>query len=180
MHWIFVVYTLAGVCGGIFIYLFILLSSFSLNLSWLCIQFWSLFQTIGAKHADLGSPLSVSPACTPHLQESCLFTLGHTFHVKSPICSLCLSSVISFPLGESTAAPSVPLIQRQQAAPHCAGRQTLPTAPTSKYTDLLYFPETSLDTASCFSRPGTSWQHQVGCYSWFGLSPPPLFPSTLA
>lgn len=180
MHWIFVVYTLAGVWGGIFIYLFILLSSFSLNLSWLCIQFWSLFQTIGAKHADLGSPLSVSPACTPHLQESCLFTLGHTFHVKSPICSLCLSSVISFPLGESTAAPSVPLIQRQQAAPHCAGRQTLPTAPTSKYTDLLYFPETSLDTASCFSRPGTGWQHQVGCYSWFGLSPPPLFPSTLA
>lgn len=147
------------------------LSSFPLNFSWLCIQFWSLFQTIGAKHADLGSPLSVSPACTPHLQESCLFTLAHTFHVKSPICSLCLSSVISFPLGESTAAPSGPLIQRQQAAPHCAGRQTLPTAPTSKYTDLLYFPETSLDTASCFSRPGTGWQHQVGCYSWFGLPP---------
>ena len=174
VHWIFVVYTLAG-GGVVYIYIF-LLSSFPLNFSWLCIQFWSLFQTIGAKHADLGSPLSVSPACTPHLQESCLFTLGHTFHVKSPICSLCLSSVISFPLGESTAAPSGPLIQRQQAAPHCAGRQTLPTAPTSKYTDLLYFPKTSLDTASCFSRPGTGWQHQVGCYSWFGLPPPlPFF-----
>lgn len=115
--------TLWRVCVGVFLFIYFFALFFSLNFSWLCIQFWSLFQTIGAKHADLGSPLSVSPACTPHLQESCLFTLGHTFHVKSPICSLCLSSVISFPLGESTAAPSVPLIQRQQAAPHCAGRQ---------------------------------------------------------
>lgn len=127
-----------------------------------------------------GSPFSVSQACTPHLQESCLFTLGHIFHMKSSICSLCLSSVISSALSESTAAPSVSLIQ-QHAAPCCAGRQTLPTAPTSEYTDPLHFPEASLDTASCLSRPGMGWQHQVGCYSWFWLySPSPFFPSIFA
>ena len=105
-----------------------------------------------------------------------MFTLGHIFHVKSAICSLCLSSVISSVLSESTAAPSVSLIQQQHVAPCCAGKQTLPTAPTSKYTDPLHFPETSLDTASCFSRPGMGWQHQVGCYSWFWLySPSPFF-----
>lgn len=45
----------------------------------------------------------------------------------------------------------------------------LPTAPTSKHTDPLYFPETSLDTAFCLSRPGMGWKHQIGCYSWFLL-----------
>lgn len=64
------------------------------------------------------------------------------------------------------AAHHVQLVQGKPAAHHCPGSQTCPPASTSKDKDSLSFPGTSLDSASCFSRPGLARQHQLGCYSW--------------
>lgn len=116
-----------------------LLSSFPLTIPWLYIQFWSLFQTAEVPPADLWKEALALLGLFYQLanlssKSPCLFTLGHSFHMKSLICNLCLSAVINSPLDENTAAHGVQLIQWQHAAHRCAGKHMLPPAPTSKYT----------------------------------------------
>lgn len=148
-----------------------ILSSFPLTISCPCVQLQSFFQTVEVPPADLEKGTLVLLCLFYHFMHlisnsPCLFNLGHSFHVKSPIYNSCLSAVINSPLGKAQ-------LHIKSNWPN--GSMLLITALTGRYFLLDLWANTQIHFISqklawiqpLVCKTWMGWQHQIRCYTWF-------------